>query len=182
LDTIDYIVRRSAPVEAAMSGDVQESVQQVRAIYTDEFGEQQLTNWRVDMDAYFAAHYRRKSIRLDSVTDEDEAVDLADLFLTENKDAIRSSRYVVGDGSVFTPGLVELPVDELEATGRIVRMEDWRSVEAGLSATDLRSWTEEQVVSVEVDYDSRRATITPGSPLSTFVMRMAEMARLKGGA
>lgn len=180
LDTINYVVRRTAPMEASMGGDIQETAQQVRAIYTDKLGEQQFTAWQIDTDAYFAGHYRRKSIRLDSVDDDDEATTLATQFLDESKDAKRSARYVVHDGAVFTQAGARVPIDEVKALGSLIMIEDWRAVESGASSTDLRNtWAIEQIIGVEVDYDAGTASMIPASARSSFASYMSEIARIK---
>jgi hypothetical protein len=180
LETIDYVIRRTAPVQASMGGDIQETAQQVRAIYSDKLGEQQITAWQVDTDSYFSGHYRRKSIRLDSVDDADEAAALALLSLNEGKDAKRSARYIVHDGSVFTEAGAIVPIDEVKATGRLIMIEDWRAVESGASSADLRNaWAIEQIVGVEIDYDAGTANLIPASARSTFATYMSEVARIR---
>lgn len=175
--TVDYVVRRSAPMEASIGGSVQGSLQQVRGVYSDEKGEQQVTAWQADSDYYFSARYRRASIRLDNVDNDTDAVSMVQLYLDENKEAKRSAKYVAGDGAVFTPDGLEVPFDEVQATGRLVKIEDWRAAE--VSGTDLRqAWTMEQIVLVEVDYDAGRVSLTPAGARSTFERYMAELALL----
>lgn len=179
LDEIDYVVRRTGSVDATASGDIQQSVQRARAIYTDKTGKQQVGNWRGSSGHYFGAGYfRAQSVRLDSVDNLTDAEALVDLFLADNREEKRASNYVVGEGSVFTPEGVPIPIAELKATGGLVLIEDWRAVESGLSGSDLRSWTVEQIVAVEVDLEAGTATLTPAAAVSSFERYMAELARL----
>jgi hypothetical protein len=165
-----------------MAGDLHESWQQVRATYQDILGEPQHTDWISDSDYYFGEgdQYRRKTVRLENVSTSTGAENLIQRFLDENKQPKKSARYQVHDGSVFTAEGVPVPVDELKATGGLVKIEDWRSVETGDVSTDLRTnWTTEQVVGVEVDYENGTANLIPASAKSTFERYMAELARIK---
>jgi hypothetical protein len=178
--TIQYKISKAASIDAGTSGDTQGSIQQVRGVYTDLQGKQQITDWQKDEDAYLAEqYYRRRSIRLDNITNVTDAEYAANLFLSENKSPKRSSSYTVSDGTVFTSGGLKVPIDEVVATGEIVAIEDWRSVEAGITGTDIRdSWTQEQIVGVEVEYDSGRARLIPASAPSMFDKYMEELARI----
>ena len=178
--TIDYVVRRDGPTTITANGDLQKSLQQVRAIYTDRTGEQKLTGWIYDEGFYFEGKYRRKSIRLSNVDSEEEANELTQLYLDENKEPGRTTRYSVGTGSVFTEAGLQIPIDEIVATGRVSAIEDWRSVETGVSGTDLRDyWTREQIVLVEVNHDAGTATLTPAGQKTAFDAYMAELARIQ---
>lgn len=178
--TVDYIVRRSGPAQISMGGDIQESAQYVRGVYVDKMGEQQVTDWQYDEDAYFEERYRRRSIRLENVDSGSEADSLITQYLKEKKYQKQSARYMVNDESVFTVSGMPVPIDELKATGKLIRIEDWRSVEAGRSASDLRNtWTTEQIVGVEIDYDAGTASLIPASAKSTFESYLAELARIK---
>lgn len=181
--TIGYVVRRTAPVEMSVAGDLDESWQYIRGVYTDILGEQQFTDWQYDEDAYFGDDYfRRKSVLLDNINNEADAEDAIAKYLVDNKLPRRESRYTAYDGSVFTRHGTAIPIDEMQATGKLIRVEDWRSVEGGLSSTDLRdSWTTEQIVGVEIDYDGGSATLIPASAKKTFEMHMAEISRLAAG-
>jgi hypothetical protein len=141
---------------------------------------QQYTAWQNDTEAYFNGKYRARSLRLDSVNRESDAEDLVAQWLRENKYQKQAARYTVHEGSVFSQYGVPVPIDELKATGRLVRISDWRSVEGGRSTTDLRdSWTIEQIVGVTINYDDGSAEIIPGSPKSTFELMMAEQTRMQ---
>jgi hypothetical protein len=180
--TIDYKVRRDVPVEASVSGDVQGSVQQVRIVYEDELGVRQHTDWLSDEDAYFAGHFRRQSVKVDNINTADEADELAALFLSESKQAKRQANYTVSEGAVFTPADLIVPIDEVKATGRMVTIEDWRSVETGGSTTDIRdSWTQENIVVVQIDYENRTAQLTPAGAKDTFTRYIAELSRIRSG-
>jgi hypothetical protein len=180
LNRVDYVIRRTAPIEITLGGDIMESWQQVRAIFDNVLGERQYTDWISDSDAYFTDHYRRKSLRLDTVNDPDEAESLARQWLSENKEAKQSARYTAHDGSVFTKYGAPIPIEEVQALGGLVMIEDWRSVEAGISATDLRNtWAVEQIVGVEIDYDAGTAHLIPASAKSSFEQYMSEIARIR---
>lgn len=177
--TIDYVIRKTGPVDASASGDIQDSFQQVRGVYSDKLGKQQITAWQSDSDAYFNSKYRRKSVKLDSVDTDSEAVDAITIFLDENKAPKRTTSYSVGEGAVFTMEGVQIPVDEIKATGRLTMIEDWRSIETGFGGTDLRDyWTKEQIVAVEVNYDDGTATLTPAGARKNFERYMADLAQL----
>jgi len=177
--TVDYVIRRSGPANVSVSGDIQNSWQQVRGIYADKLGDQQMTAWQSDSGAYFNSKYRRKSISLDSVDTDAEAVSLISMFLNENKNPKTSAKYSISTGAVFTEYGVLVPFDEIKATGRIMMIEDWRAAESTSLGSDIRdSWTREQIVAVEVNYDQGSATLTPASAKSDFERYMAELSRL----
>jgi hypothetical protein len=179
LSTIDYVARRTGPIEMSASGDIQDSFQQVRGVYNDKLGKQQITAWQSDSDHYFNSKYRRKSVKLDSVDTDAEAIAAVTLFLTENKEPKRTTSYAVGEGSVFSMEGLSISVDELKATGRLAMVEDWRAIESGLSGTDLRDyWTKEQIVAVEVNYDEGTATLTPAGARKEFERYMADLAQI----
>jgi hypothetical protein len=181
LTTIDYVVRRTAPVSADIGGSIQESLQQVRGVYTDKLEEQYVTDWQSDEDSYFDSHFRRASVTLENVDNETDADTLVTQLLSEIREPKQSARYSVREGSVFTIGGAPVPIDEIKATGGLIMIEDWRSAESGLSAsTDARnSWTIEQLVGVEIDYAAKTASLMPASPKSTFELMMAELQRVK---
>lgn len=177
--TISYVIRRTSPTQISMSGDIQGSVQQVRAIYADKLGDRAITAWQSDTDAYFSGHYRRVSVKVDNVDTDEEAVELAQLYLSERKVPKRAARYTASMGAVFTPQGISIPVDEIKATGDIILIEDWRSVESGLSGTDLRdNFTKEQLVGVEIDYDQGSAQLIPAGAKQEFMRYMAELSRM----
>lgn len=181
LDAVDYLVRRgNAPLEASVGGTIQESAQAVRGRYRDILGEQQITDWQwAPTSAYFSDRFRRFSVDLEGVDNETDADDLVSVKLSESQYPQKRSRYRVMDGQVFTPWGVRIPFDEVKATGRIMRIEDWRSAETGRSSTDLRNtWMTEQIVGVQVDYASRTVELIPGSAKSTFERMLAELARI----
>jgi len=178
-DTVVYQIRRTAPVEASTGGDMQEAHQKVRGKYVNKLGEETLTDWFSDTDAYFNGYYRAITIQLDNVDTEDEAEYLVQKWLGENKYARMGSQYSAQDGSIFTPSGVEVPFDEVKATGQAIEIEDWRAVQSGASGTDLGSyWAREQLVAVEVDYDAKTVKLTPGSAKKTFEVYMQNLARL----
>jgi hypothetical protein len=181
LDAVDYLVRRgNLPMEASVGGTVQESYQGLRGRYRDILGEQQVTDWQWSpTSAYFGDRYRRGSVDLEGVDNETDADALVAVRLEEIQNPQKRSRYRVMDGAIFTPWGAPVPFDEVKATGRLMRIEDWRSVEAGRSSSDLRnSWTTEQIVGVQVDYESRSVELIPGSAKSTFERMLAELARI----
>lgn len=181
--TIGYVVSRAGPISASVSGDLQKSWQQVRGLYTDKLGMQKTTEWQYDQDAYFNDMYRRKSLKIDSVDTEAEAVSVAQLYLESVKSPSASAKYTVSTGSVMTPYGTVVPFDEIVAKGSIVAIEDWRAVEAGSAGTDIRdSWTKEQLVAVEINYDQGTASLTPASARSDFDKYMTELSRsIEGG-
>lgn len=177
--TIVYRVVRKGPVEASVTGDMQKSVQQVRAVYTDKLGEQQVTAWQSDPAAYFNDHFRRKSVKLDNIDTDTEAVSAIQLYLDDHKGPEISTRYSVGYGAVLTANGKQVPIEEIQALNGITMIQDWRAVESGMSGTDIRdTWTKERIVAVEIDYDAQRATLTPASARGSFEKYMAELSRL----
>ncbi len=176
--TISYIIRRSGPVSASASGDVQESLQKVRAVYSDKLGEQQVTAYVEDVDARFSGHFRAGSVHVENTDTDAEATNFVTLFLQENKTPKISSRYSAKEGAIFGPHGVPIPFDEVKATGRSIRIEDWRSVETGDSTRLRDSWTTEQLVAVEINYDQKSVNLVPGSAKKTFERYMAELSRL----
>ena len=177
--TIVYKVVRQGPVEASVTGDVQKSVQQVRAIYSDKLGVQQITAWQTDSAAYFDGHFRRKNVKVDNVDTDAEAISAIQLYLDDNKNPEISTRYTVGYGAVLSAHGNSVQIEDIQALNGIVMIQDWRAVESGMSGTDIRdSWTKEQIVAVEIDYDARRATLTPASSRGSFESYMAELSRL----
>lgn len=176
--TISYIIRRSGPIQASASGDAQESLQKVRAVYSDKLGEQQITAYVEDTTAHFSGHFRAQSVRIENADTDTEATDLITLFLQENKSPQISSKYSAKDGATFGPHGVPIPFDEVQATGKLVRIEDWRSIETGDSTRIRDSWTTEQLVAVEVNYDQKSVNLVPGSAKKTFERYMAELSRL----
>lgn len=179
LETIGYKITRAAPITASMSGDIQSAYQRVRAIYTDKLGRQVTTDWQADTDAYFSGRYRSITIRLDNVDTEAEADNLVALYLNENKYAKRAAAYSAQNGSIFTVGGIAVPFDEVQATGQIIEIEDWRAVETGASGADIgQYWAKEQLVATETDYDSGKVKLIPASAKATFTTYMSNLARL----
>jgi len=177
--TIAYRVVRRGPVEASVTGDVQKSIQQVRAVYTDKLGEQQTTAWQTDTDSYFSGHFRRKSVKLENVDTDAEAVAAITLYLDDNKNPEVSTRYSVGYGAVLSKNGRPVDIEDIQALNGITIIQDWRAVESGMSGTDIRdTWTKEQIVAVEIDYDAQRATLTPASSRGSFEKYMSELSRL----
>ncbi len=83
------------------------------------------------------------------------------------------------EGAVFTDQGKTVPIDEIQATGGIVLIRDWRAVESGISGTDIRdNFTKEQIVIVEINYDRKSAKLTPASARSEFERYIAELARI----
>ena len=177
--TVDYRVVRSGSGEVAAMGDVQKSVQQVRAVYTDKLGDQQVSYWLTAPSSYFSGHWRRKSVRLDNIDTEAEAIAAIQIYLDENKDAKTSTKYTINYGAVLDKNGRLVAIEDIKATGGTMIIQDWRSVESGMGRTDIRDrWTKEQIVAVEIDYDARKITLTPASARSSFIRYMAELARL----
>ena len=179
LDTVDYVILPSRQAAYGVTGSVQETYQIVRGLYQDKTGERQYTDWQSDSGSYFNGFYRRTTVRLDNVDNETDADDLISVFLEERKWNKTFGSVNVSDGDVTNEFGITVPVDEIKATGRIMRIMGWRSVEGGRSGTDLRNtWTDAQIVMVEVNLDNRTATLTPGSPASNFQRAMAEISRM----
>lgn len=177
--TVDYRVRRTAPVDMSMAGDIQPSAQKVRAAYADKLGRIVVTDWIEDTDARFSGHYRVFTLRLSNIDTATEADSLVQKYLDENKKAKRQARYSAKDGSMFLETGAPVPFDEIQATGRMIEIEDWRAVETGVAGTDLgSSWAIEQLVGVEIDIDANTANLIPGSAKATFERYMAELARM----
>jgi len=178
-DTVVYQIRRTAPIEASTGGDIQEAYQKVRGKYTDKLGDETLTDWFSDTDAYFNGYYRAITIQLDNIDTEAEAEYVVQKYLLENKYAKTASQYSAEDGAIFTPSGVDVSFDEVKATGQAIEIEDWRAVQSGASGTDLGSyWAREQLVAVEVDYGAKSVKLTPGSAKKTFEVYMQNLARL----
>jgi len=175
---IDYVITRElSNMDASI--DAQDAYQSVRGVYEDKLGERQLTSWASDSDAYLNKMYvRKKTIELDVVDTDSEASDLVQLYLSSNKEPKRSARYRVS-GALTQFGL-PVSADEVQATGRLMLVQDWRSVlNSGSDLTD--EWTTERVVVVEVDYDNMTASVTPANARDDFERYMRELVRIAEG-
>jgi hypothetical protein len=177
--TIEYVIKRDTAEPASVSGDVQESIQQVRAIYTDKMGEQQVTDWIADTGYYFAGHFRRKSVRMENIDNDTEAQALAQIYLDENKAARRTTKFPVSEGSIFSPEGIPIPFDEIRATGGYAQVENWHGVESsGLRHGPLDTPITEKIIAVEIDYESGKVLLTPAGATSDFERYLAELARM----
>ena len=177
-DVVNYIVRGAAPIQASLDGKVGDSVQQVRARYTDKLGYEQVTDWVTDADAYFSGNYRRETISLDTADTEEEALTLAQIYLDDNKAAKQSSRFSVQEGGVFTRLGMPVAVEEVKARGGSVVIKGWRFGEAGNASLGILRRIKEQVVAVEIDYENRTASLSPAGVRSTFAFLMGELSRI----
>jgi hypothetical protein len=178
LDRVDYIVRRTGPMRAAVVGDIGDSLQIVRASYTDKLGISRATYWISDVSAYWQEYFRRGTIPAEGVDTHDEAMVIAQLYLNENAAQRKSGKFTVEEGSIFNTQGVPVAIDELRAKGGLVMIEEWRSVDAAGGSADLRSWTVEQIVAVEIDHGSKTANLTPASPKSDLETYLANLARM----
>jgi hypothetical protein len=171
-----YIQAAGGAASVGVAGDLQESHQQVRGVYEDSLGRRQLTAWQSDTDAYFEGHYRRKSVTLDNIDNDTDAVELAQMYLEERKVPKLGTKYKVSHGGVKYATGRTIPIDELVATGKTIVIQGLRNSETGMGAGQLR--IEEQLIGVEIDYDAGTANLIPASARSDFERYMAELARI----
>jgi len=176
---IKYRIIRDGPVEASVTGDIQKSFQQIRGVYTNKLGDQQITAWQTDTENYFSDHFRRKSIKVDNVDTDAEAIAVVEVYLDENSGPDISTRYRIGKGAILNQFYHEVDIVDVKALNGITMIQDWRGVESGMSGTNIAdSWTKEHIAAVEIDYDSKTVTLTPSSAKYSFGRYIAELARL----
>ena len=179
--TVKYIVTRMSGNDISFSGDLQNSWQKIRGTYTDVLGDQTVTDWITDEDFYFNEGHRAQTIPL-SVSNKDSAEELVGIFLNENKKPKVASSLLIKNGSIRNPNGIVIPFDEVQATGGLVRIDDFRSREASEeNVSSLRNdWTTELLVAVEVNYKQKTVTLVPGSAKTTFESYMAELTKIAG--
>lgn len=176
---IGYIIKRDGSRTTESSGDLQESYQQVRGVYTNVMGERALTTWIPDTNRYFCNNYRRKNVQLSDVQTSADAIAAATLYLNDNKYPKRGARYTVANGGILNKHGLPIPADEVKAKGQMLLIDDWRGVESDPSLVDSSTqWTLEQLVAVEIDYDAGTASLIPASAISTFETYLKELARI----
>jgi len=177
--TVKYVVMREKMSKATVSGDIQQSFQNIRGVYTDKLGDQKVTAWQADDGAYFSDRKREKSVRLDNIDTNSEAVSAITIYLDEVKVPKRGVSYSIAQGAVKDKNNRTVDVLSMKADGGLVQIRDWRAAESSGSGTGVAdSWTTEQISVVEVDYDARSVTLTPAAARSSFEKYMSALARI----
>ena len=174
---ISYVVEREN-ASLSVSADLTQSVQRVRGSYTDKLGNRALSTWQEDATVKFDGRHRERTVSLSNIDTLAGADAVILIYLNDNKLPKKSSNYSV-TGSIYTPEGVPVPFDEIQATGKSILLQDFRGNETGVSDSNLgQGWIQEQLVGVEVDYESRSVNLIPASATDTFGKFMANIARM----
>lgn len=175
-----YLIRKyESKSEISATADVEETAQRMRGAYTNALGERQFTEWRTDEDAYFGSYYLSRTVQLQNVDNDTDAVDLIDRQLSELSRPGIASQYKIGPGSIFDILGNKIPFQEVHANGKYIEVEDFRSSITGNVASDLAAnWVRDRLIAVEVDISGNNVTLTPGKARKSFEKYMAELARI----
>jgi hypothetical protein len=158
----------------SVSRSLGETIQNVRAAYTVNTGEVELTSWSFDADAYTGSgnYYRRRTIQLDNVDNSTDAGALITQLLTESKYPLEVVDYSAKQGSILLATGAEMAVDEIQASGQLVAVE--LTDDTSFGRDDGRNFVAVfMLAGVEIDYDEQVARLSPANPKRDFTRMMA---------
>ncbi len=174
--TTELILRVSPGSRISITRSLGDTVQNARAAYSDNTGDVELTSWVSDSDAYtgIGDHYRRRTIQVDNVDNSTDASALVSQLLSETKYPQESVDFVAQQGGVQRATGVDMPIDEVQAMGQLVMAE--LTDDTSFGRDDGRNFIAVfQLAGVEVDYDSRTATLMPAVPKRGFAQMIARL-------
>ena len=104
---------------------------------------------------------------------------MVDLWLSENAKPKEAGSLSVR-GNVYRPDGRLVPFDEVQPTGGLVQVQEWRALEATLSSTDYRDKkTTFALAGVRVDEDMRTVELIPRATSDEFTRQMAIIEQLQ---
>jgi hypothetical protein len=174
--TTELILRVAQGSRISITRSLGDTVQNVRAAYSDNTGDVELTAWSFDSDAYtgLGDYYRRRTVQVDNVDNDTDAGALISQLLSETKYPQESVDFTAQQGGVLRVTGVDMPVEEVQAAGQLVIAE--LADDTSFGRDDGRNFIAVfQLAGVEVDYDSRTATLMPAMPKQGFAQMIARL-------
>lgn len=181
LTTVKYVVRRRSGLEAQVQADWVQSNQKLYGVYQDADGQTQRTADVEDeqvIETKLGDQYRRGAYNLDGNMDDDAALGVVNMALSEGSLPKVTTSFSVSD-QVYTATGKALAIDEVQAGG-IVMVDDLRAREAMLVRDDYRTqWSSFQLVGVEIDEEQNSARLIPAGDRRSFEQFLARLAAMR---